>query len=81
MIALIMWQNGANIGHFLVLDGFYKGTNGTDYITYMNLGMVIIIIIISVRSITIIIFGGVKLFIISMQTNNIKSGFINGKTT
>ena len=55
MIALIMWQNGANIGHFLVLDGFYKGTNGTDYITYMVLGMVIIIIIISVRSITIII--------------------------
>ena len=40
MIALIMWQNGANIGHFLVLDGFYKGTNGTDYITYMVLGMV-----------------------------------------
>ncbi|HFJ9426503.1 papain-like cysteine protease family protein [Bacillus cereus] len=36
MIALIMWQNGANIGHFLVLDGFYKGTNGTDYITYMD---------------------------------------------
>ena len=36
MIALIMWQNGANIGHFLVLDGFYKGTNGTDYITYIT---------------------------------------------
>ena len=72
MIALIMWQNGANIGHFLVLDGFYKGTNGTDYITYMdpwydhyNHNF---------STFHTNNFCGVKLFIISMQPIILKAG-------
>lgn len=36
MIALIKWKSGADIGHFLVLDGYYTGTNGIDYMTYMD---------------------------------------------
>lgn len=36
VIVLVMWKSGGNIGHFFVLDGYYKGTNGTNYITYMD---------------------------------------------
>ncbi|MGH0590559.1 papain-like cysteine protease family protein [Bacillus mycoides] len=36
MITLINWKNGGNIGHFLVLDGYFKGGNGTGYATYMD---------------------------------------------
>ncbi|PEL95298.1 hypothetical protein CN602_28830 [Bacillus cereus] len=36
IIVLIMWQGGGNIGHFFVLDGYYKGENGINYITYMD---------------------------------------------
>ncbi|MGN4667820.1 papain-like cysteine protease family protein [Bacillus cereus group sp. MYBK234-1] len=36
VIVLIMWKSGGNIGHFVVLDGYYKGTNGTNYIMYMD---------------------------------------------
>nr|WP_242143371.1 MULTISPECIES: papain-like cysteine protease family protein [unclassified Bacillus cereus group] len=36
MITLINWKNGGNVGHFLVLDGYFKGGNGMDYITYMD---------------------------------------------
>lgn len=34
MITLINWKNGGNIGHFLVLDGYFKGINNMNYITY-----------------------------------------------
>ena len=36
MITLINWKNGGNIGHFLVLDGYFKGINNMNYITYMD---------------------------------------------
>lgn len=36
MITLINWKNGGNIGHFLVLDGYFKGMNNMNYITYMD---------------------------------------------
>ncbi|MDK8183472.1 C39 family peptidase [Paenibacillus sp. UMB4589-SE434] len=36
MITFISWTNGSNIGHFLVLDGYNSGVNGTNYVSYMD---------------------------------------------
>ncbi|WP_106769223.1 papain-like cysteine protease family protein [Paenibacillus faecalis] len=36
MVAFIRWNNGAAIGHFLVMDGYYYGANGTTYVNYMD---------------------------------------------
>lgn len=36
MVAFIRWTHGAAIGHFVVLDGYYTGTGGNQYVSYMD---------------------------------------------